>query len=262
MDRVVPRGNIDLLNVLVLGAGLLAMLLADRGASLSGGQRQRNALARALVQRRAILLLDEATSNFDAVTEASIQRELADLAATRILIAYRLSSIRDADLIILVMDAGRLVEQGHHDELVTRDGVYAELVRGQMERKRKQAGLGGGGGGLLRRSSPNARRSTVAGVHEAREGTPGVGAIGFPGERPAVLGFGIQKPDGFAVQSKLLRAIFLHRVTPPFDVGSGIIRQGGVGPFTGTSSSSADRCRCRSRRSCLRPLRLRRCRNP
>lgn len=114
-------------------------LLADGGASLSGGQRQRIALARAVVQRPAILLLDEATSALDAVTEARIHRALAGLASTRIVIAHRLSTIRNAD-VILVMDAGRLVERGRHDELVARGGVYAELVEGQMEREAERVG--------------------------------------------------------------------------------------------------------------------------
>ena len=80
-------------------------ILADGGASLSGGQRQRLALARALVRRPAILLLDEATSALDAVTERQIQEDLAGLRATRVVIAHRLSTVRDADL-ILVMDQG------------------------------------------------------------------------------------------------------------------------------------------------------------
>jgi ATP-binding cassette, subfamily B, bacterial len=106
--------------------------LADGGASLSGGQRQRLALARALVSRPAALLLDEATSNLDAVTERRIQDELAGLSCTRIVIAHRLSTVLRADL-ILVMDRGRLVEQGVHDELMARRGKYSELVAAQIE---------------------------------------------------------------------------------------------------------------------------------
>ncbi len=113
-------------------------ILADGGASLSGGQRQRMALARALVHRPAILLLDEATSALDTRTEREIQRELENLRTTRIVIAHRLSTIRHADL-ILVMEDGKLVEQGRHDELIAKDGVYASLVAAQMEKERRQA---------------------------------------------------------------------------------------------------------------------------
>jgi len=113
-------------------------ILADGGASLSGGQRQRLALARALVHRPAILLLDEATSALDTRTERAIQKELEALRTTRVVIAHRLSTIREADL-ILVMDQGRLVEQGRHEELLALGGVYASLVAAQMEKEKLQA---------------------------------------------------------------------------------------------------------------------------
>ncbi|HYO71009.1 MAG TPA: ATP-binding cassette domain-containing protein, partial [Archangium sp.] len=105
--------------------------LVDRGASLSGGQRQRLALARALMQKPAVLLLDEATSALDAITESRVQQSLASLQCTRVIIAHRLSTVVDADL-ILVMDEGHLVEAGRHQELLLRGGIYAELVRAQM----------------------------------------------------------------------------------------------------------------------------------
>ena len=107
--------------------------LVDRGASLSGGQRQRLALARALVHSPAVLLLDEATSALDAITESQVQQALASLSCTRIVIAHRLSTVVDADL-ILVMDSGQLAEAGSHEELLSRRGVYAELVRAQIEK--------------------------------------------------------------------------------------------------------------------------------
>jgi ABC-type bacteriocin/lantibiotic exporter with double-glycine peptidase domain len=106
-------------------------LLAEAALSLSGGQRQRLALARALVPRPAILLLDEATSSLDTATERLIQDELARLRCTRIVIAHRLSTVRDADM-ILVMEQGRVVEAGRHQELMGRGGRYGELVAIQM----------------------------------------------------------------------------------------------------------------------------------
>jgi len=107
-------------------------ILADSGSSLSGGQRQRIALARALVNRPRILILDEATSALDAITEQKIQRNLLALRATRIVAAHRLSTIRDADLIV-VLDHGQTVESGTHAELVARDGLYRQLVSAQLE---------------------------------------------------------------------------------------------------------------------------------
>ncbi len=106
--------------------------IADGGASLSGGQRQRLALARALARRPAILLLDEATSNLDAVTEREIQQELAKLRCTRIVIAHRLSTIMEAD-VILVMDRGRVIERGTHDQLMTISGAYRRLIAAQVQ---------------------------------------------------------------------------------------------------------------------------------
>lgn len=107
--------------------------LSDGGASLSGGQRQRLALARALVRRPSILLLDEATSHLDAESEREVLEELERLRATRLVIAHRLSTVVRADK-ILVMENGEIVEHGRHDELLARQGRYAELVRAQLSR--------------------------------------------------------------------------------------------------------------------------------
>jgi ABC-type bacteriocin/lantibiotic exporter with double-glycine peptidase domain len=104
--------------------------LHDGGASVSGGQRQRIALARALVHRPSILLLDEATSELDTVTEQEIYTNLDAISSTTIVIAHRLSTIRNADL-ILVMDQGRIVETGTHDQLLARRGAYSALVEAQ-----------------------------------------------------------------------------------------------------------------------------------
>ncbi len=106
-------------------------VLVDRGASLSGGQRQRLALARALVHKPAILLLDEATSALDAVTEVKVQKALAALKCTRVVIAHRLSTVVGADL-ILTLEGGRVVEAGTHAELLSRGGSYAALVSAQL----------------------------------------------------------------------------------------------------------------------------------
>jgi ATP-binding cassette subfamily B protein len=107
-------------------------VLADGGATLSGGQRQRLALARALVHDPKILLLDEATSHLDVETENVVHRNLDRLGCTRIVIAHRLSTVERADL-ILVMEDGRFVERGKHDELLAAGGRYWRLVASQGE---------------------------------------------------------------------------------------------------------------------------------
>ncbi len=101
----------------------------EGGVDLSGGQWQRIALARALLRNPRVLLLDEATSALDAANEAAVQEALAALrkGRTTLVIAHRLSTVREADRIVVV-DAGRAVEQGSHAELMTADGLYARLL--------------------------------------------------------------------------------------------------------------------------------------
>ena len=104
-----------------------------RGSNLSGGQRQRVAIARALLRDAPILLLDEATSALDAASEARVQSALERLAEgrTTLVIAHRLATIREAAKIV-VMESGRVVETGRHDDLLARDGLYADLYRLQF----------------------------------------------------------------------------------------------------------------------------------
>jgi ATP-binding cassette, subfamily B, bacterial MsbA len=108
-------------------------VVGPSGGRLSGGERQRVALARAFLKDAPILLLDEATSALDAESERLVQDALARLmkGRTTLVIAHRLSTVRDADQIV-VMEAGRIVETGRHDDLVARAGAYARLHRLQL----------------------------------------------------------------------------------------------------------------------------------
>ena len=107
--------------------------VGERGVQLSGGQRQRVAIARAFLKNAPTLILDEATSHLDAVSEAQVRGALDALMRNRttIVIAHRLSTVRNADL-LAVLDRGRLVETGTHAELLARNGLYARLIRRQV----------------------------------------------------------------------------------------------------------------------------------
>jgi ATP-binding cassette subfamily B protein len=120
----------DLVRVLPDG---LDTVVGERGYRFSGGEKQRIAIARLLLKAPSIVILDEATAHLDSESEAAVQRALSVAleGRTALVIAHRLSTIRDADQII-VMDAGKIVERGTHEELVASGGLYAELYHTQF----------------------------------------------------------------------------------------------------------------------------------
>jgi ABC-type multidrug transport system fused ATPase/permease subunit len=119
--------------------------IGERGVKLSGGQQQRLAIARAILADPQILILDEATSNLDTESEQLIQAAMASLFAgrTTFVIAHRLSTIRRADLILL-MEEGRVIERGTHDELMEAAGEYYSMVLRQMQSQEVDAAPAGG----------------------------------------------------------------------------------------------------------------------
>ena len=131
LDDAVRRASLDAF-VEALPEGLETRV-GERGVRLSGGQRQRVAIARAFLKDAPVLILDEATSHLDAVNEQAVRHALEELMSDRttIVIAHRLSTVRNAERIV-VLDAGRTEEAGSHDELVARGGLYSRLVGRQM----------------------------------------------------------------------------------------------------------------------------------
>ena len=109
-------------------------IIGENGASLSGGQKQRLAIARAVLKNPAILILDEATSALDTVSEYWVQDALDKLmeGKTTIIIAHRLSTVRNADQII-VLDTGKIVQRGTHEELMEQPGTYRDLYETQSK---------------------------------------------------------------------------------------------------------------------------------
>ncbi|MGH7853682.1 MAG: ATP-binding cassette domain-containing protein, partial [Candidatus Binatia bacterium] len=110
----------------------LDTVVGERGVTLSGGQKQRATLARALITDPPVLILDDCLSSVDAQTEAEILHELRAILKekTCLIVSHRISAVKEADE-ILVLDDGKIIERGSHDELARRGGVYAELYRQQ-----------------------------------------------------------------------------------------------------------------------------------
>lgn len=111
-----------------------ATVIGEGGASLSGGEKQRISIARAMLKDAPILILDEATANVDPENEDRLQKAIEALTRdkTILMIAHRLKTVRSADQ-ILVLDGGKIVQQGRHEELIRQSGIYADFVGGKRE---------------------------------------------------------------------------------------------------------------------------------
>ncbi|HYA44175.1 MAG TPA: ABC transporter ATP-binding protein, partial [Acidimicrobiales bacterium] len=167
---------IDMVSALPDG---LDTVVGDRGYRLSGGEKQRVAIARLLLKAPDIVVLDEATAHLDSESEVAVQKALKKVLAgrTSIVIAHRLSTVREADQ-ILVVDGGRIVERGPHAELVEAAGLYAELYRTQFEGQAPEQR----GDSLDRESSGDIEgNGGVAGVEAVLDGESG-GVVTLPGE--------------------------------------------------------------------------------
>lgn len=133
LDDIVQAARLSAIYVEILEMPMgLETNVAKGGSGLSGGQRQRLSLARALARKPSILVLDEATSHLDVATEAKIEENLRQLSCTRITIAHRLSTVRDADR-ILVLEGGSIVEMGSHEELLSQCRYYKDIMSSRKE---------------------------------------------------------------------------------------------------------------------------------
>jgi ABC-type multidrug transport system ATPase subunit len=148
-------------------------VVGERGVSLSGGQRQRVAIARALLLDPRILILDDATSSVDSETEHLIQQALRRLMAgrTSFVIAQRLTTIKDADQILVFQD-GRITQRGTHDELVAQDGFYRDLYDLQLRDQETAIAQGGGSGAAALFNDDGDVSSTDQADGDGRRGEP------------------------------------------------------------------------------------------
>lgn len=182
-------------------------VVGDRGYRLSGGEKQRIAMARLLLKAPPVVILDEATAHLDSESEVALQRALKTALAgrTSLVIAHRLSTIRDADQ-ILVIDKGSVAERGTHEELLERNGLYAELYRTQFSRQssRQEAApvpepVGAAGGPGFFRAGPVPGEGPVR--YSLGDGPPPFPSGGPGGPRPVIGGPGRgpgprRSPDG------------------------------------------------------------------